>query len=238
LKRNESADTLNAMNTSRSRFSQPSVFLTMAILVFGCALGGCLSRPALNKQTFAFTAPEMAPANAATARVLGIRNLQIAAPFEGRSLVYRTGDHAYVRDPYAEFLDTPAESLQVTIRERLRGTAGFAAVIQPGGSLKPDTLAEIEVTRLYGDFRQPQRPVAVLTMRFLFVDAPKALPGKVLLQREYARSIPLKSATPTALMDGWNQALTQVLTQVMSDFRNSEGEEPRERAQSDLRKVP
>src|SRR5882724_25132 len=188
------------MNALHSRFNRPSVFLTTVILIFGCALSGCLSRPALHRQTFAFTASEAVPPNIlATARMLGIRNLQIAAPFEGRSLVYRTGDHAYVRDPYAEFLDTPAESLLVTIREWLRGTSSFAAVIGPGGSLKPDTLAEIEVTRLYGDFRQPQRPVAVLTMRFLFFDAPNALPGKVLLEREYARSIPLKSATPAAL---------------------------------------
>ena len=188
---------------------------------------------------FAFTASEAVPTNIlATARVLGIRNLQIAAPFEGRSLVYRTGDNAYVRDPYAEFLDTPAESLLVTIREWLRGNASFSAVIEPGSSLKPNTLAEIRVTRLYGDFRQPQRPSAVLAIRFLFFDAPNAIPGRVLLDREYARSIPLKSATPGALMEGWNEALTQVLAQVTSDFRYSESEEPRERTQLYPRKIP
>jgi hypothetical protein len=111
-------------------------------------------------------------------------------------------------------------------------------VTEPGSSLKPNTFAEIELTQLYGDFRQPRCPVAVLTMRFLFFDAPKALPGRVLLEREYTRSIPLNSATPAALMDGWNQALTQVLTQVISDLRDSESKEPRERAQLDLRKSP
>lgn len=211
----------------------------IAILASVCALSGCLSKPALHRQTFAFTASEAVPTNIpATARVLGIRNLQIAAPFEERSLVYRTGDNAYVRDPYAAFLDTPAQSLIVTIREWLRDNGSFAFVVGPGSSLKPNTLAEIEVTRLYGDFRQPQRPVAVLTMHFLFFDAPKALPGKVLLDREYARSIPLKSATPAALMEGWNQALTQILIQVISDFRNSESEEPGEQTPLYPRKVP
>src|SRR6266850_1648435 len=155
------------MNTSRSPSDRLSILFRTTILVFACALSGCLSKPALHRQMFAFTASEAVPTNIlATARMLGIRNLQIAAPFEGRSLVYRTGDNAYVRDPYAEFLDTPAESLLVTIREWLRGTSSFTAVIGPGGSLKPDTLAEIEVTRLYGDFRQPQRPAAVLTIHF------------------------------------------------------------------------
>jgi uncharacterized lipoprotein YmbA len=193
----------------------------------------------LNRQTFAFTAPEkMAPTNVATARVLGIRKLEIAAPFEGRPLVYRTGDYSYVRDPYAAFLDTPAESLLVTIRGWLRDDASFSAVIEPGSSLKPNTLAEIEVTRLYGDFSQSQRPVAVLTMRFRFFDAPNALPGKVLMEREYTQTIPLKSATPAALMEGWNQALTEVLKQVISDFRKSENEEPSEPIPFDSRKVP
>jgi cholesterol transport system auxiliary component len=211
----------------------------MALLVFCCALGGCLSKPALLKQTFAFAAAEAVPTNIlATTRVLGIRKLQIAAPFEGRSLVYRTGDNAYVRDPYAEFLDTPAASLLVTIREWLRDSAGFAVVIGPGSSLKPNTLAEIEVTRLHGDFRQPRRPVAVLTMRFLFFDAPNAIPGRVLLEREYARSMVLKSATPSALMEGWNQALMQILTQVVSDLRHSEDAKPRERTQLDPGGVP
>ncbi len=184
------------MNTSRLPSDRLSILFRTAILVFACALTGCLSRPALKRQTFAFTIPEMAPTNVATARVLGIRNLEIAAPFEGLPLVYRTGDYSYVRDPYAAFLDTPAESLLVTIREWLRGNASFSAVIEPGSSLKPNTLAEIRVTRLYGDFRQPQRPAAVLTIHFLFFDAPNAIPGRVLLEREYARSIALKSATP------------------------------------------
>ena len=226
------------MNTSHSPSDRLSILFGTAILIFACALSGCLSRPALKRQTFAFTIPEMAPTNVATARVLGIRNLEIAAPFEGLPLVYRTGDYSYVRDPYAAFLDTPAESLLAAIHEWLRGNASFSAVVEPRSSLKPNTLGEIRVTRLYGDFRQPQCPAAVLTIHFLFFDAPNALPGRVLLEREYARSIPLKSATPAALMDGWNQALTQVLTQVISDFRNSESEEPRERAQFYPRKIP
>jgi cholesterol transport system auxiliary component len=226
------------MNVSPLRFSKPSA-LTTAILVSACALTGRLSRPALNRQTFAFTASEnMAPSNVTATRVLGIRRLEIAAPFEGRPLVYRTGEYAYDRDPYAAFLDTPAESLLVTIREWLRGSASFATVVEPGSSLKPNTIAEIEVTRLYGDFRQPQRPIAVVTMRFRIFDAPKTIPEKVLLEREYARSIPLKSATPAVLMDGWNQALTQVLREVISDFRNSESEEPKKRAQLGPEQIP
>jgi ABC-type transport auxiliary lipoprotein component len=184
-----------------------------------CGLTGCLSRPAMNKQTFAFCVPAISFTNSvASDRVLGIRNLQIAAPFEGRSLVYRTGEFSFVRDPYAEFLESPAEELMVPVRECLRGSSNFNAVVESGSALKPDTLVEISVSQLVGDFRQPEHPSAILTMRFEFFDAPNGLPGKVILEQEYSRSIPLRAPAATALMEGWNQALGEILTEVSSDF--------------------
>ena len=87
-----------------------SHIVVAAVLASVCTLSGCVSRPPLHKQTFTFTAPAIDPTNAvASERVLGVRRLQIAPPFDGRSLVYRTGEVSYVRDPYAEFLDPPAE---------------------------------------------------------------------------------------------------------------------------------
>ncbi len=130
--------------------------------------------------------------------MLGIRHLQIAAPFEGKSLVYRTGDFSYVRDPYAGFLESPADELMAPVRGWLRSNGGFSAVVEPGSALKPDTFVEISVSQLFGDFRQPEHPTAVLTMRFVFFDAPNGIPGKVLLQQEYSRGIPLKAPTAAA----------------------------------------
>lgn len=159
----------------------------------------------------------------ASNRVLGIRNLQIAAPFDGRSLVYRTGEFSYVRDPYAEFLEPPAEELMTPVRECLRGNGDFSAVVEVGSALKPDTLVEISVSQLFGDFRQPEHPAAILTVRFVFYDALNGVPGKVILEQEYSGSIPLGAPTSAALMKGWNQALAEILTEVSSDFaRKSE----------------
>src|SRR5271163_889849 len=96
---------LETMKTSHIRSRWAASNFATFLLVCICGLTGCISRPALNKQTFAFSAPAISATNVvAINRVLGIRNLQIATPFEGRSLVYRTGEFSYVRDPYAEFL--------------------------------------------------------------------------------------------------------------------------------------
>jgi len=191
-------------------------------------LTGCLSRPALKIETFTFNSPAGEMTNAvASGRVLGIRKLQVAAPFEGRSLVYRTANVAYVRDPYAAFLEFPADELMNPVGEWLRRDGNFRAVVTAGSALKADTLVEITVSQLYGDFRERNHPLAVLCAQFTYFDAPAGMPGKVILQREYGRSLPLDSPNATALMNGWDQALAEILGEASADFARADNESPR-----------
>jgi hypothetical protein len=112
----------------------------------------------------------------------------------------------------------PAEGLVSPICSWLRAAGRFHAVVDKGSALKPDTLLEIQVGQLYGDFRPSEQAAAVLAMRFVFLDAPDGVPGKPLLEREYSRKIPLKARTADALMEGWNQALAQILEAATQDF--------------------
>ena len=187
------------------------------------ALGGCLSRPSLKTQTFAFSVPLMVTTNGAPeGRVLSIRTLQIAPPFDGRSLVYRTGDFSYQRDPYAEFLSSPAEELVHSISGILSGNGCFSAVVGMGSAVIPNTLAEINISQLYGDIRTPGSPYAVLALQVVFVNAKNGMAGQVILQRSYSRRIPVQSATAAAFMKGWNEALVEIFGDVASDFRKRE----------------
>lgn len=189
------------------------------------AFCGCVSRPALDQQTFAFSAPSSPATNlVAHGPVLEIRALQILPPFDGRSLIYRTGDFSYQRDPYAGFLGLPAEGLVVPVIEMLRRDGRFGEVVQPGSAVQPDILAEITVTQFYGDIRKPRSSYAVLAMQITFMGATNGLPEKVILQQNYSRRIPISSTSPAALMKGWNQALADILTEATSDFQNRETE--------------
>jgi len=204
--------------------SRQAARIVAALLLAGvCGLTGCISRPALTRQTFTFDAPTISATNAVTGgRVLGIRSLQIVVPFDGRSFVYRTGEFSYARDPYAGFLEPPAEELAAPMRGWLRESGSFSAVVEAGSALRPDTLVEISVSRLFGDFRQPAHPAAVLTMQLVFFDAPNGVPGRVIFQEDYSRRMPLDAPTAAALMDGWNRALAEILAEVSTDFRRSE----------------
>jgi ABC-type uncharacterized transport system auxiliary subunit len=200
------------------------------LLAAVCLLTGCLARPPLDQQSFIFAPPP--PTSAAKAaprsRVLGIRSLQVAAPFEGRAFVYRSGEYSYDSDPYAQFKILPAEALVTPICDWVREDGVFSAVAEAGSALKPDTLVEIHVDQLYGDFRPSEQAKAVLAMRFVFFDAPHGNPGKVILQQDYTRAIPLKARTAAALIEGWNQALAQILDAALLDFGRFDTNAPKQ----------
>ena len=200
---------------------------TGLLLAALCGLTGCLSRPALKEQTFVFNVPAGGATNTITSRrVLGIRSLQIAAPFAGRSLIYRTDEFSYVPDPYAEFLELPADELVAPVREWFRGSGNFQAVAESDSALKPDTLLEINLRQLYGDFRQLQHPLAILTLQATFFEAPNGVPAGVILQREYTRQIPLVAPSAAALMKGWDQALAEILIEISADLQSSQNHPP------------
>jgi cholesterol transport system auxiliary component len=192
----------------------------MLLLLSAFTFGGCLSKPAMNEQTFAFSVPASSTTGeAASSRVLGIKTLQVAPPFDGRSFVYRTGEFSFERNPYAGFLGLPTEVLVGPVTELLRGDGCFSAVVKMGSAARPDTLIEININELYGDIRKTDSPVAVLTIQVILTDAKNGLPGKVILQKNYSRRIPMKSTAPAALMAGWNEALVEIFTDIASDFR-------------------
>ena len=190
-------------------------------LVMVCLLSGCISRPPLNPQTFAFSLPAASTVepSVGSRRVLAIRSLRVAPPFDGRSFVYRPSEYSFESDPYAEFLVSSSESLLIPIRAYLRQSGSFAAVVEPGSARKPNTLAEINVLDMYGDFREPHEPAARLTLRVVLFDAPHGVAGSAVLEREYARRLPVKARTPDAVMAGWNEALTQILAEFDADVR-------------------
>ena len=95
----------------------------------------------------------------------------------------------------------------------------FSAVAKSGSAFRANTLLEVRIPQLYGDFRIPARPRAVLTMQFSFFEASNGVPGERILQHEYSRIIPLKAATAPALMEGWNEELSDILSDVSSDLR-------------------
>ena len=156
--------------------------------------------------------------SAGAGRVLAIRRVEVAAPFATSSFIYRTSELSYERDPYAEFLVPPAESLAPAIREYLRASGAFSSVVDPGSAQQPNTFLEVYVNQLYGDFRQPTATAAVIEARLTWLEAMNGMAGNVLLQKDYSRHLPLQHRTAAAVMAGWNAGLKAIMQQAASDF--------------------
>src|SRR6266436_6379307 len=113
---------LELRNVTRLNLRLYSKSLAMAgLLIAAWFLNGCLSRPALKRESFNFAIPQTKPAaSSGNERVLGVRAIEVASAYQGRLFVYRTGDSSYERDPYVEFFVSPAESLLNAIRGHFR----------------------------------------------------------------------------------------------------------------------
>ena len=177
------------------------------------ASNGCLSRPALKHDTFAFQMPP--PANAGAKADGGVIACSVAVSplFNRPPFVYRTGPEAYEADPYAGFLVAPGQAVAIAARAHLLSSGRFQHVVEPGSHVKADKSIEVHVSELYGDFSESSQPAAVLSMRILLFDGEDTKRRPPLLQQSYSRRVPLREKTAAAVMAGWNTALAEIMAE-------------------------
>jgi len=199
-------------------FRQFTLAATRCLLPIAVSLllTGCLSKPALQHQAFALQTPTVTN-TAPTGPVLLLRTLEVSPLFASQALVYRTGPNTYETDPYAGFLVPPGRTLAIPLRAYLANSGAFAAVVAPGSLLNADEVVQVQVTELYGDFRQPSQPAAVLSLRMVFA----ATGGNVILQKDYSRTVPLKKNTAAEVVAGYDQALAGIMADVAADLAPS-----------------
>jgi uncharacterized lipoprotein YmbA len=190
-------------------------------LVATLLLCSCASRAHWKREAFALAAPSRETGSAvAHTNVLSLHRVTVSSLFDDQPLVYRTGENSYERDPYAEFLVPPNRMLEQCLRTYLRNGHVFADVLDPGSSLKPSYSMEVSATELYGDFRQPDKPFAVLQLRFLLYNTDHPNRGRVLWERELSKRLPLAHRTPAALVAGWNAGLQQIMEEVNTELEH------------------
>jgi cholesterol transport system auxiliary component len=158
------------------------------------------------------------PSNPTASETLEVSNIRVSPRYADRSFVYRTSESGYESDFYNQFLIAPASLITEEVRKGLVETQTFKHVIGSASQSQPNYALEGAVNALYGDFRNADAPRAVLEMEFFLSSDIPAKPG-ILLQKRYAKSIPLTGRSPEALVKGWNQALEEILTSLAADLK-------------------
>jgi cholesterol transport system auxiliary component len=188
-----------------------------ALLLDGCT--SFVSRPAPVKRTFLLD-PPLPPANAAPPKplVLRVGAINVAAPFRGKTFVYRRSDLGYEADYYDEFFVPPATMLADATAKGLAAARVFERVVPAGAAgNEGDYLLDGFVSALYGDARQEGRGSAELGVTFYLT--PMATLGSApVWTHEYAQHVALAASTPDALAQALNAALGAVLRDLARDL--------------------
>lgn len=197
----------------------------VAVVAIAVVLASCaaFSRPATPKRTFLLD--PVAPPAAAIRKPLALRVgvVNVASPFRGKAFVYRETELKYDSDFYDEFFVAPTAMLSEATARALVSANVFRRVISPGAAAADDSDYVLDgfVSELYGDAREPAKPVAVLAVTFYLSSATLAVPN-VLWSREYRQRVPATGTAPEALAHAWNTALSTVLADLARDLAAAE----------------
>jgi len=199
------------------RFTQ---MLRYAVLLLAIFVSGCvtLERTYPDKRYFVIEMGDTAKAPATQSdRVLLVSNLHISPRYAGTGFVYRTSATAYESDFYNQFLSAPGTMISEEIRKGLAAASGFRYLIGPASELTANYVLEGSVNALYGDFRDLNKPAAVLEIEFFLRNENSANPG-IALHKRYEKSIPIGHRSPDALAKGWDQALEAIVANLVADL--------------------
>jgi cholesterol transport system auxiliary component len=190
--------------------------VALLVLCSGC-VGFERSYP--DKRYFVLEAGgNLSPTNPSANETLQVSNIRVSPRYADRSFVYRTSEAGYEADFYNQFLVSPASLITEEVRKDLTASQVFKYVISASNQSQPSYVLEGTVNALYGDFRNANAPRAVLEMEFFLTSEIPAKPG-VLMQKRYAKALPLIGRTPEALVKGWNEALEEILTALVTDLK-------------------
>ena len=202
---------------------------SIALVLAGCGIG----KPSPPTTTY-IVEPAMPTATMAgrqSGDIVRMGNVRTAAAFGGTSLVYRMDDVNFVSDPYQAFIADPGAMLGNEMATWLDRSGAFRSVAQPGSTQSVPYVLEATVTQLYGDFRPGKPPEAVMAVQFALVDVISIRP-RIVFETTIQRREPIEKAAPDALVRGYGRALTQILTQFVSDLSTARlpaGERPQAR---------
>jgi len=139
----------------------------LAIGCIGLLCAGCsFNQPYPAKDTFVLRGGEIGRSPVTLSETVQVQPVRIAPPYDGRNLVYRTGDVSFSRDYYNVFIAPPDELATAELIRMLSESGLFARVSSVASGGNSDVNLECMVTDLYADERDPKNPVAICRAKF------------------------------------------------------------------------
>lgn len=152
--------------------------------------------------------------------------VNVAPPFDTKSLVYRLGDVRYEKDFYNVYASIPSEMIGNAERQWFNKANIFGAALGQSNAYFPYYTLTATVNEFYGDYRV--RPEAVVSVEFFLAAEQGGKKGNPLIgANRYTKRVTLKDNTPEALVLGQQQALAEIFKQYESELYKYAGNLPK-----------
>ncbi|UCC23442.1 MAG: membrane integrity-associated transporter subunit PqiC [Planctomycetota bacterium] len=198
------------------KLSKASLYFNLIVLTI--VFAGCGPNP-YNRHYYILDATRQAtPSETQTDVILEVQRFTTDSAFASKQLVYRKSEFEYESDFYGEFLISPGLMITEKTRNWLAHSGLFARVLAPGSYTKPTHTLHANITALYIDTRNKKSPAAVLQMR-VFLTPEEPAEKLVILAETYNASVGVKSKDAEDFVEGFNQCLEQILTDLEKDLR-------------------
>jgi ABC-type uncharacterized transport system auxiliary subunit len=196
-------------------------------LLFVVLLAGCsaLQRESPVRQTFLLDPPLPPPVANAQQASLRVGRVDVAAPFRGKTFVYRTAELRYESDFYVEFLVPPASMLAEQTARALVHARPFATVAAPGSGAEAQWVLDGFASALYADYRDNAKPAAELDITYYLTSTSNA-EQTPRWSREYRQRMTMREATPQAYAESLNQAFGAILADLARDLASADIPKP------------
>lgn len=194
----------------------------LMIASFCLCMAGCvqLERKYPDVRTYALDAGSHAHEDYAGTPVSVRINAFSATPQAAdRSMAYRTGEMTYESDFYNQLVAAPAEMIRDQASAWLKGSPLLKFVFKSGQAAGPCYVLDGTLRDLYGDYRDPNAPRAVLRLELTVSESGDDSSGAV-LQKIYSQEVSMDRVSPQELARGWNQGLSRIFADFENDLKS------------------
>lgn len=149
--------------------------------------------------------------------VLEIRNFRVSPAYNGHAFVYRVSPDGYESDFYNQFFKSPALLIGQEVFGWFSQIKMFEYTVIAPSETPADYVLNGYVNSIYGDYTDEGSPKAVLALQFFLLKEDSG-EDTIVFSKSYYKDVGITSRSPTALVDGWNDALREVLIDLEGDL--------------------
>ena len=191
------------------------LFCALAVAVLAAC--SAITRPAPVRQTFLIEPPAVSPITQPQPGALRVGPISVAAPFRGKSFVFRMDELRYETDFYDEFLVPPASMLTDQTTRALARARPFTRISGPGATADAEFVLDGFASALYADMRQPGKPAADVAITY-YLTPTTGVERTPIWSHEYRRHTPMRDASAAAYAEALNVAFAEIVGELARDL--------------------